>query len=602
MTELLKSLPHHIEVVYEQQPRVETLVELFRWRAYQHPKRLALSFLLEGSETELTHSYGELDSRARAIAAKLEAHETFGKPVLMLFPAGLDFVAGFLGCLYSGSIAIPAYPPHPARLSRDLPRIRAIAQDAQPVAVLTVSALLDKREELCGQAPELSALPWLAADLIPGAGVEDGAARDIDPESLAFLQYTSGSTASPKGVMVTHRSLLHNSSLIHDYFETSEQSRGVFWLPAYHDMGLVGGILQVLYCGTSALLMSPLAFLQRPMRWLQAISRTGANISGGPNFAYDLCARKATPEQIASLDLSCWELAFNGAEPVRAETLERFSKVFEPSGFRAEAFYPCYGLAEGTLIVSGGKRSEPPVVRPFDEEALKCDHAIEVASDHPSARMLVGCGEPHPDQEVVLADPDTFERLPEGRIGEIWVSGPSVAAGYWRKPAETARTFKAALGGTAEGRFLRTGDLGFFKDGELFVAGRLKDLIVLEGRNHYPQDIERSVERAHPALRDDCSAVFLAEIEGRERLIVVAEVEPRFTKPRASENGGAPSMKGLDEAEVVRVIRGIVSEMHDLQVHSVVLIKPGRIPKTSSGKIQRHACRAAFLEGNLERI
>lgn len=602
MTELLKSLPQHIEVVYEEQPRVETLVELFRWRGYQHPKRLALSFLLEGSETEVTHSYGELDLRARSIAARLQAHGMQDKPVLMLFPAGLDFVAGFLGCLYGGAVAIPAYPPHPARLARDLPRIRAIARDALPVAVLTVSSLLEKREELCRQAPELGTLPWLAADKISVNGAEDWLEREIDPDSLAFLQYTSGSTASPRGVMVTHGNLLHNSSLIHDYFETGEDCRGVFWLPAYHDMGLVGGILQVLFCGTSALLMSPLAFLQRPMRWLQAISRTGANISGGPNFAYDLCARKATPEQIASLDLSCWELAFNGAEPVRADTLERFAKVFEPCGFRWEAFYPCYGLAEGTLIVSGGKRSEPPVIRRFDEEALKCDHAIEVAPDHPSARTLVGCGEPHPDQEVVIVDPDTSESLPEGRIGEIWVAGPSVAAGYWRKPEESAKTFQASLREAGSGRHLRTGDLGFLKDGELFVTGRLKDLIVLEGRNHYPQDIERTVERAHPTLRDDCSAVFLAEIEGRERLVVVAEVEPRFTKPRIGDNGNGQVSKGWDEAEVVRIIRRVVSEMHDLQVHSVVLIKPGRIPKTSSGKIQRHACRAAFLEGKLERI
>ncbi len=426
---------------------------------------------------------------------------------------------------------------------------------------------------------------------------------EISSETLAFLQYTSGSTAQPKGVMVSHGNLLHNSSLIQDFFETNEDSRGVFWLPSYHDMGLVGGILQTFYCGGNVTLMSPLTFLQHPFRWLQAISRKSATVSGGPNFAYDLCVRKVTEDQKKTIDLSCWRLAFNGAEPIRHDTLKRFADAFAGCGFREEAFYPCYGLAEGTLIVSGAKLSTPPLCKAFDESSLEQHIAHEVDSSDPDSRILVSCGNIPQDQEVQIVDPDTLMALPPGRIGEIWVMGPSVAKGYWNHLEETERTFQAHIAPAGEGPFLRTGDLGFFLDGELFVTGRLKDLIIIEGRNHYPQDIEITVEAAHPAIRPAGTAVFTTEMGGHDKLTVVAEVEPKFLRGLSRSNGTNGTHKSeIDEKEVIRAIRRAVAEHHDIQVHAVALLKPGKLPKTSSGKVQRHASAAGFLAGTLDRI
>jgi acyl-CoA synthetase (AMP-forming)/AMP-acid ligase II len=590
----------------ESPEQASTLVELLRWRAQRHPDRRACGFLADGENETARLTYSDLDRQARAIAVALRNCQARGELALLLYPPGLEFVAAFFGCLYSGTVAIPAYPPHPARLSRTLPKLEAIVKDARPILALTTEDLLSKKGEIFEQSPVLQSMQWLATDRLEDSLADEWTDPVVGAETLAFLQYTSGSTASPKGVMVSHGNLLHNSALIHRFFETSETSRGVFWLPFYHDMGLVGGILQTLYCGGTATLMSPLTFLQHPVRWLQAISRTRATISGGPNFAYDLCARKVTAEQRASLDLSSWRLAFNGAEPIRGETLEKFEAAFAPCGFQREAFYPCYGLAEATLMVSGGKKSAPPVVRGFDEEALKEKRAVKVGTGSNNAKSLVGCGKAPPNQEIAIVDPETLKQLPEGRIGEIWVSGPSVAQGYWNRPEETSRTFEAFLGGSGEGPFLRTGDLGFLKGGELFVTGRLKDLIILEGRNHYPQDIELTVERVHPALRPHCSAVFLADVSGKERLIAVAEVEPRYLR-RTSKGNGKCNSNGeerplLDPTEVSRAVRRAVAEDHDIQVYAVSLLRPGRIPKTSSGKIQRHACRAGFLAGTLDQI
>jgi amino acid adenylation domain-containing protein len=463
-----------------------------------------------------------------------------------------------------------------------------MAKDAQPLIGLTTSQILPVVTGLSEQAPEFQSMRWLTTDTIAssmGSGWQQPA---ISSETLAFLQYTSGSTADPKGVMLTHGNLLHNFRLIHRYFENTPSSRGVIWLPPYHDMGLIGGILQPLYSGLPVILMSPLAFLQRPLRWLQAISRLKATVSGGPNFAYDLCVRKITPEQRATLDLSSWQVAFSGAEPIRAETLERFTETFAPCGFRREAFYPCYGLAEATLIVAGGQKSAPPVVRAFEERALQHNRVIEVLSGHEAARTLVGCGRTLLDQRIVIVDPKSLTKSPAGEVGEIWVSGSSIAQGYWNQPEANERTFQAHLANRGEGPFLRTGDLGFILDDELFITGRLKDLIIIRGRNYYPQDIELTVEQSHLALRPGCGAAFSIEVENSERLVVVQEVERQY--------------RNLDVNAVIAAIRQAVSEQHELQVYCVVLIKTGYIPKTSSGKIQRHVCRDRFLAGSLEMI
>ncbi|RKI25934.1 fatty acyl-AMP ligase, partial [Corallococcus sp. AB004] len=496
----------------------------------QNPSARAPLYTFLGDDGEETvWSASDLDVRARRIASALRERGAQGERVLLLYPPGLDYIAGFFGCLYAGAVAVPAYPPDPMRLERTLPRLRAIIQDARASVVLTTSGILGLSDFVFEQAPDFRALHWMATDELPEGGERDWVAPEgLGAESLAFLQYTSGSTGTPKGVMLTHGNLLHNLSLIHGAFGARADSVGVIWLPPYHDMGLIGGILEPLYGGFPVTLMSPMAFLKRPMAWLEAVSRYGGSISGGPNFAFDLCVRKSTPEQRRALDLSRWEVAFCGAEPIRPETLERFVEAFGPSGFRREAFFPCYGLAEGTLIVSGGEKSAPPVSVTISGEGLERHRAEEVGAVEPGARTLVGCGQTLAEQRIAIVDPETLERRGPGEVGEIWVSGPSVAQGYWGREEATRETFQARIARENGGPYLRTGDLGFLRpEGELYVTGRRKDLIILRGRNHYPQDLEATVEGAHPALRPGGGAVFSVEVGGEERAVVVQEIDVR---------------------------------------------------------------------------
>ncbi|HEX6861479.1 MAG TPA: fatty acyl-AMP ligase, partial [Thermoanaerobaculia bacterium] len=537
------------------------LVHLLGTRAQERAERVAYTFLRDGETEEATLRYGELDVRARAIGAALERLGGRGERALLLFPAGLDFISAFFGCLYAGAVAVPSYPP---AARRPQPRLRSIARSAGVRFVLTTAAIAGKREEVTAHVPELADAVWVATDAVEDALAAEWSGILPGTEALAFLQYTSGSTADPKGVRVSHGNLLHNEELIRQAFGQSEESVIVGWLPLYHDMGLIGNVLQPLYVGARCILMSPLAFLQQPARWLYAISRYRATTSGGPNFAYDLCAKKALSAR-EELDLSSWKVAYNGAEPVRAATLDRFAAAFAPCGFRREAFYPCYGLAEATLFVTGGAPGEAPVVERFEE------------------RSLVGCGRVRGGQTVAVVDPETGVPAAPDQVGEIWIAGPSVAGGYWGKPEETERDFAAHLA-TGEGPFLRTGDLGFLRAGELFVAGRLKDLLILRGRNHYPQDLELTAESSHPALRPGGSAAFAAEIAGEESAILVAEVERRAAAPAG---------------EVAAAIRRAIASEHEVQVREVVLIQAGTLPKTSSGKVQRGACRAAWLAGGL---
>jgi 8-amino-7-oxononanoate synthase/acyl carrier protein len=579
-----------------------TIVDLLRQRAAYRPHDRAFTFLVDGENEELNITYAELDRKARALGAWLLDRGMVGKRVLLLYPSGLDFIAAFMGCLYGGAIAVPAYPP---RKNRSVERIEAIAADADAAVALTTRDVLDRFDGLRAAAPSLEHLVWqVDSELDPG-WADRWERPDIAGETLAFLQYTSGSTGMPKGVMLSHENLLHNSLRIMQAFEITRSQSGVFWLPSFHDMGLIGGILVPLYGGKFNVLMSPVAFLQKPLRWLQAIAKYRATISGGPNFAYELCVRKTTPEQRAALDLSSWSLAFNGAEPVRAETIDAFCEAFAPSGFRRQAFYPCYGLAESTLMVTGGMKFEAPVIRSFDTVALEAGAALAKtdADAEAGARRLVGSGRELDGQDVLIVDPQTCEALPPGRVGEIWVSGPSVAQGYWNRPEETQATFGAMLAqgepvATQQsvskwrpnpGPYLRTGDLGFFDDGELFVTGRLKDLIIIRGRNHYPQDIERSVEEASGLIRAGSVAAFAVDVEERERVVVVAEVE-RGRRDAA------------DLTDAFDAIRRRLATGHELAVEAIVLVRPNSIPKTSSGKIQRHAARRQFLDGSLEVI
>ena len=563
-----------------------TLVDLLGRRAREQPSRRVFT-LLEDGETESGHlDYAELDRRARAIAALLQRHLRPGERALLLYPFGLDYAAAFFGALYAGVVAVPVYPPDLTRLQRTLPRLRAIAQDAQATVVLTTATVRAWVDGLARHAPELAALRWVATDALE-PGTESAWRRpDVTSGTLAFLQYTSGSTAAPKGVVLTHGNLLHNEALIQRAFGATEDSVAVSWLPLYHDMGLIGCVLQPVYANFPIVLLPPESFLQQPARWLRAISRYRATISGGPHFAFDLCVRKVTREQREGLDLSSWRQAFNGAEPVRPDGLERFARTFAPQGFRPQALRPLYGLAEATLMVTGGALDSPNTVLTVEGAALEASRVVEVPPGTPGSRRLVSLGRSWLEQRLAIVDPVTREgRTPDG-VGEIWVSGPSVAQGYWNRPEETAHTFHAERADTGEGPWLRTGDLGFLRDGELFFAGRIKDLVIIRGRNHSPQDIERTVEDSHPGLRPGCGAAFALDSGEEERLVVVHEVQ------RTHE--------GQPLEELVRAARRCVTAAHGLHLDTLVLVRHGTIPKTSSGKIQRSACRQEFLAGTLD--
>ncbi|HEV8241012.1 MAG TPA: amino acid adenylation domain-containing protein [Thermoanaerobaculia bacterium] len=560
------------------------LVELLRSRAAAEPERLAYRFLLDGESDEALVTYAELDRGARTAAARLQGATAAGERALILCQPGLNYVTAYFGCLYAGVVAVPVYAPHATRLERAVEKLRGIVRSCRPATLLTTAAYVPWAEALLLGDADFRGLRLVAVDALPAEAEAEWQPPAVEAETLAFLQYTSGSTAEPKGVMVSHGNLLHNLEMIRRGFGVGRDSSIVSWLPPYHDMGLIGGILQPLYAGAPATLMSPMQFLQRPLRWLAAVSRYGATISGGPNFAYDLCVQKCSAEDIAGLDLHRWQVAFNGAEPIRAETLERFAAAFAGSGFRRQAFFPCYGLAEATLMVSCGS---PASEERFAAAALERDAAIAMPAEEPAVRRLVGSGAPADGLQVVIADPQTAEPRGDDAVGEIWVAGPSVAHGYWGRPDESEATFAARLAG-GDGPFLRTGDLGFLHGGELFVTGRRKDLIIVRGRNLYPQDVERTVEACHPALRSAAGAAFAVEVAGEERLVVVHEL--------------ARSQRRAPAEEVVAAVRAAVGAEHDVAVHAVALLKPGTLPKTSSGKVRRRATRDLFLAGELETL
>jgi acyl-CoA synthetase (AMP-forming)/AMP-acid ligase II len=568
----------------------ETVGELLRRRGAAQPDVVGFRFLHDGEHEVAPLTYGDLERRARAIAAQLQALTSPGDRALLLYPAGLDYVAAFLGCLYANVLAVPAYPPDPALLRRTLPRVRAIAADAGATVALTTAAIQAAVPLLAAQAPDLAALHWVATDALP-AGIEGGWQRPaVTPDTIAFLQYTSGSNGTPKGVMVSHANLLHNiRALAGCCPPVAPGTHGVSWVPPYHDMGLIYGSLMPLYCALPSVLMAPSHFLERPLNWLRAITRYRGTVSGGTGFAFDLCVRRIAPADRAQLDLRSWRLAGIGGEPLRAAIFERFVAAFRDVGFDPAALGAGYGLAEATLMVTGPVPSvqRPMVVHRLGRALLVQENrAVDVDGSADGSWSAVACGRPLPDQHVLIVEPTTRTVLPPDRVGEIWVAGPSVAAGYWRRPDDTARTFAATLA-SGDGPFLRTGDLGF-RDaaGYLYVVGRCKDLIIIRGTNHYPDDIEATASDCHPALRPGCGAAFSVELDDDERLVLVQEVRP--------------GPQDLDAAE--RAIRRAVAEVHGLQVHTLVLLEAGQLLKTSSGKIARQPCRAAFPVETPERV
>jgi acyl transferase domain-containing protein/acyl-CoA synthetase (AMP-forming)/AMP-acid ligase II/acyl carrier protein len=556
-----------------------TLVEMLRSQA-AHSNQPRITFLHESEGLPLRLTLVELDRQARAIAALLQERQAPLERTLLLYPPGLDFLSAFFGCLYAGVIAVPAYPP---RANRPLPRLQALVEDAGATVALTTTSVLANLESRLPQAPYLRGLHFLATDAVP-AGAEQGWKEPANrPEAPALLQYTSGSTTTPRGVMVSHANLLANMSVIQRSMEMKPTSHMVSWLPPYHDMGLLS-ILVSLFVGFPLTLLSPPAFLKRPLRWLQAISEVRATISGAPNFAFDLCCRKIPPEQRTGLDLSSWDLAFVGAEPVRAGTMERFAASFAPWGFRPEFLYPCYGLAEATLFVTGGGKSEHWVAQPVRREALEKMEVVPTSGTGEGVRTLVGCGQVPPEHDVRIVDPQTRIQCSPSRVGEVWVKSPGVSRGYWGRPEETRQVLQASLADTGEEPFLRSGDLGFLQGGQLFITGRLKEVVIVRGRLHYASDIEATVEQSHPALQPGGSAAFSLDKGDEEQLIIVAETE-------------RSSPANLDE--VIGALRQAVLEHHEVEVSAVRLIRIGTIPKTSSGKIQRHTCRDDYVRESL---
>ncbi|MDJ0744801.1 MAG: fatty acyl-AMP ligase [Xenococcaceae cyanobacterium MO_167.B27] len=555
-----------------------TLVDILQHHANSQPQKRAYLFLEKGEREKGELSYQELWEKASLIASSLQNYP--GERALLLYPSGLEFITAFFGCLLAGVIAVPVYPP---RHNQKLSRLLSIVNDAEATFALTTESLLSNYQAHWTEEPALAQLSWLATDsAFPIARQEQ--LPQITPDTLAFMQYTSGSTGKPKGVMVSHRNLIDNEKAIAQAFNHNENTIHVNWLPLFHDMGLIGNILQSFYLGTSCIIMSPLAFLQKPIRWLQAIDRYRATISGGPNFAYDFCVEKIKPEQLENLDLSSWDVAFNGSEPLRAKTIEQFSAKFAPCGFRQRAFYPCYGMAEATLFITGGQKNAEPMIKSFEASALQQNRAVENQVSDSDSRLLVGCGQPWLEHRVVIANPKTLTRCREGEVGEIWVSGQSVAQGYWQRHDDT---FQASLKDTGEGPFLRTGDLGFLWKEELFITGRLKEVIIIRGQNHYPQDLEFTVQQSHPALKKNGGAAFTIESDSTETLIIVQEVERNY-------------LKNLDSDEVIRLINKAVTAQHGLDINTTVLVRSGTVPKTSSGKIQRRTCRQNFLNGEVK--
>ncbi len=564
-----------------------SFTEVLRIRCAEDPAQETFRFLGDRDGDSETLSNAQADRRARALGALLQRAGP-RQCALLLLPPGLDYIASFWGCLYAGCAAVPAYPPSLANAGRAMARLAAIADDARPRFVLAPRALVEARHRIVEANSVLGQADWIAVDALPEGLEDEWKAPDLSRDDLAFLQYTSGSTGRPKGVMISHGNLLHNTEQMRVLLAAGPDDRHAGWLPPYHDMGLVAGILMVSQFGMQVTLMSPFSFLKHPIRWIQTLSDNRSTITGGAPFGFDLAARKIRPEQLQGIDLSNIRVACIAAEPVHPSTIDRFIDVFGPVGFRREAFLPCYGLAESTLMATGGPAAAMPIVRSFGRTALHEGKAEEADASASNRIALLANGPVIDGMELRIVDPETSTPCPPDQTGEIWLSGASIAQGYWGQPEETAKTFGARLAPPHDlGReYLRTGDVGFLREGELFVGGRIKDLVIVDGRNFHPEDLEAVLENAHPNLVPGGSVAFSVDDGEHERAVVVQEVVTR----------------GLDRESACNAIRAIVAETHGLELSAVVLIRARTLPRTSSMKVQRRACRDAFRNGDLIQV
>ena len=562
-----------------------SLVDLLIKRAQLQPNETACTFFINENE-EKAATYAQLDEKAREIGAVLQQICKKGDRVLLLYPPGIDYITGFFGCLYGGVVAVPVYPP---RFNHSLDRLQTILSNAEATVALTTEQMRSLIQSSINENQSLLSIRWIATDTDDLYDPIEWFDQDITKEDIAFFQYTSGSTSAPKGVMLSHGNLLTNLQLISDSFGFSSESSTVIWLPPYHDMGLIGGILTPFFTGTPVHLMAPVDFLKNPFLWLSLISKKKATVSGGPNFAYEMCIQKINEEKKSTLDLSQWAVAFNGSEPVRSATVNRFTEAFADSGFKKSAFYPCYGLAESTLFVSGGEHDAEPIHQTFSKKGLQHNLVQRVDENDIEAVTLVSSGKSMADHQLLIVNPETECPCESHQVGEIWLKGGSVSKGYWQNTEKNQSTFQAYLANTGEGPFLRTGDMGFIDEDQLFVTGRMKNMMIIRGMNIYPHDVEANVQRSHPSLSVGNGAAFTIEVNNEEQLVIVQEVERTFRKK-------------INPQEVISIIRKEIAIKHGLQVYALLLLMPGEVPKTSSGKVQHHICRDMFLEGTFNTL
>lgn len=562
---------------------LRSLVALLARRAAEQADDRAYVFVSDRGTEEAALTFRQLRETATALAARLIASAQPGDRAILVFPPGIEFMVAFFGCLMAGIIAVPMMMPR-RNSARD--SSAAILANCTPALALTTSTIALRGDLRARFAQEN--IRWIEVDLTEAAGATVDL-QEPAPDDIAFLQYTSGSTSEPKGVMVSHANLLANLEMIRIALGNTRQSTYVNWVPLYHDMGLILNALQALYVGATCVLMAPNAFMQRPLGWLRAISHYRAEVACGPNFGFDLCVSRYRADQMDGVDLSSLRIALNGAEPVRADTIARFIETFAPHGFDPRAIYPAYGMAEATLLISGGTRGGGHVMRSVSRTALQA-HAAEAPADPGDAQFVVGCGCALTGEQIAIVNPESRQRLAADNVGEIWISGANVARAYWRNDAATREELNAKIAGE-DGRWLRTGDLGFLDHtGELFVTGRIKDLIIIRGINHYPQDIERTVQSQDSALRENCGAAFSVPDEhGEEDLVIVQEVE-------------RTARHSIDTGEIKGQIREAIADSHELSARHIALIRPGALPKTTSGKIQRKLARRLWLDGGFEEV
>lgn len=553
-------------------------IELMDERVAKQGEQVAFVFLDEEGQAADTLTYRELDQRVRALAYRLTCESTVGDRALLLHPPGLDYVVSFYACLYAGVIGIPLFPPQRSRIDH----IDEVARDSRAGIVLSTSTVLSAMEELNGDT-YVESLPRIPVDVIEATA---GALPELIPRAadIGYLQYTSGSTSVPKGVIITHGMMLQQCDELGRSWGVDSGSTVVSWLPHFHDFGQVSGVLLPVYVGIRAVLMAPATFVKNPIRWLSAVSTYRGTHSGAPNFAFDLCVDKTTPQQRAPLDLSSWRVLSNGAEPVRKATLDRFQETFLPHGLRPTAVTPGYGLAEATLKVSSGTEFAPYVSTRFDTESLGRGKAVP--GDMTASTELVACGVATRPTEIAIVAPRSGTRVADGEVGEIWVSGPIVAPGYWDRPEDSEAVFRARIADAGDDRtYLRTGDLGFVHEGELYICGRTKNLMIVNGVNYYLEDVEATVVNGDESLRAGEVLAFSVDRDGQEGLILVAE--------HAGER---------DAEQLVAVIHDAIVRQHGIAPAAIVLIEPGSVPRTTSGKLRRQHCRSDFLVGALSEV